>query len=730
MTFDPYRDWLGLPAGRPHAFALLGISPRETDPAAIRRAADERLAAVRAIRPGDQVEAWTRLLEEITTARDLLSDPERRAAYLDKLRRRREESGGGKGAPSVPYTPSAHDAPATGRPATTASPSANTAGRSAGGRPTESARPIGSPQEAEGIDPMAPFDPMAPLAPAPSPRSPSSPTPAAVPHASANSTSNAAPIVGSPVGELDARGAVPASRLPIGATPSVAARHQERVRKGRGGLLMLGLAGGIFLASLAVTGYLLREPLMAALSRDDDSRTPSDSEGKSGTTAAPANPSDPSANASTAPDSNPGEDSSAVARKSDDDTAIGPDRPVSSDDDVAMTDTNAMMPDENDPEVPDSTDPSDDDSSEGDPEEEAELRRLTRPEGYRLANLLRASMRATAAGEEEEAERLIGEARTITDGTAESEWVDRLQILRQTYDRFWKEVAVSCGQLESSEVLDVTPQLQVVVVEASPERLVYRVSGAREERAPRDLPPGLARFILESVRADDDDVSRLIGAFYAIQSADDATLRERAETAWRTAETAGVAVGPLLAWLSDDYQDLVDRFPPAEVPAEAALTEPREVFEAANEARTKEARTPDEKDALATELVAEATAADATIEAYLQFELAADLAAATGRSPRLEEVLELWEAWFKIDRIATLARLLPKAAKVSASPDECRLTVTLALQAAQQAVGRKRREEAEALFEAANDAAQKSRDPELRASTMQQTRTLAGRLAE
>jgi len=718
MTFDPYRDWLGLPAGRPHAFALLGISPRETDPAAIRRAADERLAAVRSIRPGDQVEAWTRLLEEITTARDLLCDPERRAAYLDKLRRRREGSGGGKGASAAP------DASATGRRSTPPSPSAESATRSADDRPTAASEAIGTPQDAESIDPMAPFDPMAPLAPAPSLVTPSAPMSSPMPLNASASTSTVAPIAGSSIGEVEGRGTVPAGRLPIGAAPSVAARHQERVRKGRGGLLMLGLAGLVFLASLAVTGYLLREPLMAALSRDDDSKAPSEPAGENGNAADPAAPS--------TPPSNPTDDAD---REPDDDTDVDPDPPVVSDDDPAMTDPDAMMPNENDSDDPDGTDPTDDspsedDPEEGDPEDEPELRRLIRPEGYRLANLLRDAMRATAAGEEDEAERLIGEARTIADGTAESEWVDRLQILRQTYDRFWKEVAVSCGQLESSEVLDVTPQLQVVVVEASPERLVYRVSGAREERAPRDLPPGLARFILESVRADDDDVSRLIGAFYAIQSADDATLRERAETAWRTAETAGVAVGPLLAWLSDDYQDLIDRFPPAEVPAEAMLAEARETFETANEARTKEARTPDEKSALSIELVGKATGSDATVDAFLTFELAADLAAASGHSPRLEEVLELWEAWFKIDRIATLARLLPKAAKVSASPDECRLTVALALQAAQQAVGRKRREEAEALFEAANDAAQKSRDPELRATTMQQTRTLAGRLEE
>ena len=49
MVFDPYQEWLKVPADRPSPSdrELLGVSPEETDPERIREAFTERYAHVR-----------------------------------------------------------------------------------------------------------------------------------------------------------------------------------------------------------------------------------------------------------------------------------------------------------------------------------------------------------------------------------------------------------------------------------------------------------------------------------------------------------------------------------------------------------------------------------------------------------------------------------------------------------------------------------------------------------
>lgn len=81
--FDPYREWLDLDvsiAPIDH-YELLGLKRFESDPGAISDAADRTLSLVRSFRPGDNSQAWARLLDEITAAKNCLLDDVSRAAY-------------------------------------------------------------------------------------------------------------------------------------------------------------------------------------------------------------------------------------------------------------------------------------------------------------------------------------------------------------------------------------------------------------------------------------------------------------------------------------------------------------------------------------------------------------------------------------------------------------------------------------------------------------------------
>ena len=97
-AFDPLREWLGIisPAEQPNYYQLLGLDPAETNFEAIKIAADRALAQVRSHRPGAHARQWAQLLDELTAAKQCLTDPDQRTAYDAAL-----SSGTQPAAPSV-----------------------------------------------------------------------------------------------------------------------------------------------------------------------------------------------------------------------------------------------------------------------------------------------------------------------------------------------------------------------------------------------------------------------------------------------------------------------------------------------------------------------------------------------------------------------------------------------------------------------------------------------------
>jgi hypothetical protein len=87
-TFDPYHKWLGIAADEQPAnyYRLLGIRAFEADPDVIAGAADQRTMHVRSFQSGRHPEVSQQILNEITAARVCLLNPERKAAYDDRLR--------------------------------------------------------------------------------------------------------------------------------------------------------------------------------------------------------------------------------------------------------------------------------------------------------------------------------------------------------------------------------------------------------------------------------------------------------------------------------------------------------------------------------------------------------------------------------------------------------------------------------------------------------------------
>src|SRR5687768_8561426 len=88
MSFDPYREWLGIePHERPvDHYRLLGLARFERDAARIAAAADERMALVRRFQVGPRAIHTQKLLNELSAARLCLLSGTDKAAYDARLR--------------------------------------------------------------------------------------------------------------------------------------------------------------------------------------------------------------------------------------------------------------------------------------------------------------------------------------------------------------------------------------------------------------------------------------------------------------------------------------------------------------------------------------------------------------------------------------------------------------------------------------------------------------------
>src|SRR5262245_7775606 len=96
--FDPYGQWLGIPKDRRpiNCYQLLGISPKETDAAAIEEAAETQLRRVRKHQDGPNGEACAKLIKEISQSRNVLTNPAKRKEYDARLRQQASNHANGE----------------------------------------------------------------------------------------------------------------------------------------------------------------------------------------------------------------------------------------------------------------------------------------------------------------------------------------------------------------------------------------------------------------------------------------------------------------------------------------------------------------------------------------------------------------------------------------------------------------------------------------------------------
>lgn len=99
--FDPYHKWLAIPRDQrpPTHYQMLGISPSEQDAEVIDEAALRQIMHVRAYQIGQHAAESQRILNELSQARTVLLNPEKRKAYDETLAKQSSPASAAASAP-------------------------------------------------------------------------------------------------------------------------------------------------------------------------------------------------------------------------------------------------------------------------------------------------------------------------------------------------------------------------------------------------------------------------------------------------------------------------------------------------------------------------------------------------------------------------------------------------------------------------------------------------------
>jgi hypothetical protein len=489
--FNPYEQWLGFTGERPPAnyYELLGLRLYENSVQVIAQAADARTAQVRRVRPGPYVQQWQELLDQLNLAKATLLDTAAKAKYDASLR-----GGGSK-------------SKGTFQPAMARDDTPNPAARQPQSRP---AMPVSE-----------------------------SPTPgifATLDEAGSMPSNQAEPEAADPSDD-DPDTAIQTLGIPV---RQPAARRPAVRRKVRTRSLSVAVPVTLILliAVAAALGYRLYqqrqevvpvvppdqvarfEPAVPSEPRSTDRMGAARSRNRVGRTTPEPDPLAPgfepevgripSGNAS-----DPTEPSIGAA-------AEGPEEPGTE----GMT--GMMMP--------------------GDGSAVSEIEAPAVPEpppSSQEQKALRAAMEkvglALSDRDTEAARRHLASARTLAVTEAQKAQLAGLEAMAGHLDEFWNRMSRVVGQLEAGEEFLFNEE-PILVVEATPQRLVLRGRGQNREYAIRDIP-GLMVIRLADKYLRDQESRVGYGVFLAVDPKGDP---QRARAIWETAARAGVDVESLL----------------------------------------------------------------------------------------------------------------------------------------------------------------------------------------
>lgn len=313
----------------------------------------------------------------------------------------------------------------------------------------------------------------------------------------------------------------------------------------------------------------------------------------------------------------------------------------------------------------------------------------------------------------------------------------RVKSLAHYVKLFWQAVRDAAEGLQPGEQVTIAG-IVVGVVEITPESIILRQAGQNITHYYRDMKTGLAEGLAERVLRKGDPAAELIwGAFKVVNPTSD---RAQARNHWQTAQQfgAGEQAAELMPELDITVPDGFDpskppmvasipgpmpkstpspmpqpesRFP---VPPAAALNKLIADLKSDRQADFAEARTAEQKVALAGKLQAEADGQTEDPSARLVLLAAArDLAAEAYDFPLASTIVERMSETHEVDTLAMRSAVLALAGRGADSAEPARQVVEEALALSDEARLHLRFDDALSILRNAQVIARKSRDTEL-----------------
>ena len=573
-AFDPYRDWLGLNyAQRDYPlnhYQILGLESGEEDAGTIQHAADKMLARVRGQRPGDRAKDWGRLLDELESARDCLSAPDKKAAYdagliSDNLQRvvapqpsqpkESEPLNLDKGAWSPPEFDATPATPDEMSPDPSAESHLADPPRQSSPPVAPVAAPTAAPAEVP-PEPSAPADNNSPAPPTNEPAPPAAIPPAAVatgadpmapvavPTAQVAASAPVAAPVAAPV-NAPAAGYNPVA--PTTADAGIVINvDEDTADSSRSKTALIGIAVALLLWVGAMAGYF------SGVFGGDDPKDNQITEGQE-------NPDAPSAQPK--PD-DPGKKSKKkrvqVNPKPRPKPKPAPEpEPTPKPEPVPTPDPGPLPPFSNpdpaptpDPKPIPTPDPIPGPTPKPGPEPEPTG--PTHEQVVAFFGHLAAARKDLTSRDFTSAQRHIDDAgQTVMPPEIEAKR-ERLQALLDATQDFWLTLGETMGSLKGGEEFKISESTIVRVIEVNSKQLIVRLSGQTLRYPVHNPPMGIARLLVsQSLGGDSPRAKIAIGASWATIAAAD---EEKARKFFRQAGDAGADTKRLLGALDDDYQ--------------------------------------------------------------------------------------------------------------------------------------------------------------------------------
>jgi len=600
-AFNPYHQWLGLPAdaSNPTYYQILGLAEMESDAGKIAQAGDRALTRVRGFRPGSHAKEWSRLLDEITSAKKCLLDEAVKREYDRCLRSGRctgaettseqtvsvvaakpkERSpvdvnrfppgmappGAVAAAPAQlkPVEQKAADLPQAAVLAVAVDPLLPASVDhllpvGAAGMPV--AQPVwqqpeypgyGRPAQPAGNAPLAvpvgyamPIAPAAPMAmPAPLSGDPMAPlaAPAAIPTYSAPTYSALtayAPHAPAPIGPAVPLAPLAEAKTGVGAASFAVAQARRRQQSQRN--MLVAVMAGCLLLTAGVVGYANRHALLGnaekLIAQGPNEAAFVDTSGD-------------------APRPLPRTVEGTLPKKAESKPKSEPQpEPTPEPTPEPMPET---KPDPTSPPMPETKpEPAPEPKLEPTPPapEPMPVPMPTKAELIALGKALTQGKAALTKYDFAAADEQIAAAEALAKLPEHQALVARLKEVCGYVKQFRNAVDQALKALQPGAEIKVGTSTMVIVVSVSPERLTIKRAGGNVTYPIGELPAGLTMALADSWLNANDPVNRVIkGSYFAVAEGDQDTHREKAKKYWEEATTSGVDVKHLLPFLTDKY---------------------------------------------------------------------------------------------------------------------------------------------------------------------------------